>query len=87
MENVAVDILSTYGIYGIFGILFVFLLVYVLKTNEKRETALQEVLTTMSGCLPAILESCRKIEDEQRSHCSFVTSSMAEIRTILSKKC
>ena len=79
MEGIAVDIFSTYGMYGVFGILFVFLLVYVLKNNEKRETKLQEVLATMSSCLPAILESCRKIEEEQRCHTSFVMTTLSKI--------
>lgn len=83
MENIAVDIFSTYGMYGVFGILFCLLLVYVLKNTEAREKQLQAVLTTFANTLPVMLESLRKLEESQSNHCEFVTAKLTKIEAKL----
>ena len=79
----AISVLDKYGIFAIFGILFVSLLVYVLKNNEKREMALQMVITQFTATLPKLLEGMQRLEEQQSEHCKFVATSMVEIKSAL----
>ena len=79
----AASVLEKYGIFGVFGLLFIALLVYVLKNNEKREMALQLVISQFTATLPRLLEGMQRLEEQQDQHCKFVATSMVEIKSAL----
>jgi len=80
MEAEIVKILASYGALGAFSILAVILLVYVLKTNEKREASFQAFLIKMSESMPALESICKRIEEKQDAHISSVNSSLTTIK-------
>ena len=86
METEIVKILANYGALGAFCILAVILLVYVLKTSERREAAFQSFLIKMSECMPRLEETCKRIEEKQDTHVAMVNSSLGVLQAKLDHK-
>jgi len=60
---VEVDVVKYFLTQGPFAVLFVWLLIYVMKTNRERETRLQELLDKFSEKYDVIISEIRDIKN------------------------
>ncbi len=58
-----VDVVKYFLTQGPFAVLFVWLLIYVMKTNRERETRLQELLDKFSEKYDVIISEIRDIKN------------------------
>lgn len=85
MDNAAIELLSRYGIFGIFGILFIWLFIWVLKENSKREEQYQKIIAKLTESLPGILDSNKRIEEKIDEHIVCTNTVLATIKEAVRK--
>lgn len=85
MENVAVEVLKNYGIFGIFGILFIWLFVWVLKENARREDQYQKIIGRLTDYVPGVFDTCKRIEEKQDEHIALTNTALATIKEAVRK--
>jgi hypothetical protein len=61
---VEMDILKYFLTQGPFAVLFVFLLIYVIRENSRREARLQDLLDKFSEKYDVIINDLREIKDK-----------------------
>jgi hypothetical protein len=61
---VEMDILKYFLTQGPFAVLFVFLLIYVIRENSRREARLQDLLDKFSEKYDLIINDLREIKDK-----------------------
>ena len=63
MENIETEIMKYLVTQGPFAVLFVWLLIYVMRQNEKRERHLHDILDKFSEKYDVIVDELRDIKE------------------------
>ncbi len=82
MEDVLFKAVAQY----VFGVLFVALLFYVLKANEKREERLVEHNRIMQSALQEMMQTLKLMQAEIRESISSLKEDISDIKDIIMRR-
>lgn len=82
MEDIAFKAVAQY----VFGVLFVALLFYVLRANEKREERLVEHNQVMQSALQEMMQTLKLMQAEIRESISSVKEDISDIKEIILRR-